>query len=360
MLNFTVGPVQMGESICRLGADQVPYFRTPEFSQVMLENERMLLELAQAPQGSRAVFLTASSTGAMEASVMNTLSAADKALVVDGGSFGHRFVRLLQIHGVPHEVVALAPGESLKAKHLAPYEGAGITAFLVNADETSTGVFYDMALISDFCRRNGAFLIVDAVSAFLTDAVPMDDLGIDLLITGSQKALAVPPGVSVIALAPKALERVAASEVRCMYFNLADALKNGERGQTPFHAGRGHSASDQRAPEGAGGGRGVQVELDRAAALAADFRARIADMPFSLLAESPANGVTALVVGEGVSAKELFSRLKDEHGIWICPNGGELAETVFRVGHMGALTPADNEVLVAALRQVLPVLEAGE
>ena len=221
MLNFTVGPVQMSESVCRLGADQVPYFRTPEFSQVMLENERMLLELASAPAGSRAVFLTASSTGAMEASVMNTLSAADRALVVDGGSFGHRFVQLLEIHGIPHEVLTLAPGESLRAEHLAPYE-------------TSTGTFYDMGLVADFCAREDAFFIVDAVSAFLTDAVPMDELGIDVLITGSQKALAVPPGVSVVALAPRGLDRVAASDVRCMNFNLADALKNGERGQTPF------------------------------------------------------------------------------------------------------------------------------
>ena len=170
----------------------------------------------------------------------------------------------------------------------------------------------------------------------------------------------MPPGVSVIALAPKALERVAASEVHCMYFNLADALKNGERGQTPFTPAVGILLQIHERLRALVEAGGVQVELDRAAALAADFRARIADMPFSLLAESPANGVTALVVGEDISAKELFARLKDEHGIWICPNGGELAETVFRVGHMGALTPADNEVLVTALRQVLSALKAGE
>lgn len=360
MLNFTVGPVQMDEAICRIGAEQVPYFRTPEFSQVMFENESMLLQLAQAPRGSRAVFLTASSTGAMEASVMNTLSSADKALVVDGGSFGHRFVQLLQIHGIPHEVIELAPGESLKAEHLAPFEGVGITAFLINADETSTGVFYDMRLVSDFCRRNDAFFIVDAVSAFLTDAVPMDELGIDLLITGSQKALAVPPGVSVIALAPKALERVERTEVRCMYFDLADALKNGERGQTPFTPAVGILLQVHERLRALVEVGGVQVELDRAAALAQDFRSRIAGMPFSLLAESPANGVTALRVEGGISAKDIFARMKDDHGIWVCPNGGDLAETVFRVGHMGALTTEDNETLVAALTEVLAALEAGE
>ena len=358
MLNFTVGPVQMDERICQLGADQVPYFRTPEFSQVMLENERLFLEFADAPAGSRAVFLTASGTGGMEAAVMNALTSHDRALVVDGGSFGHRFVQLLEIHGIPHETISLLPGESLKAQHLEPYRGTGVTAFLVNADETSTGTFYDMGLIAGFCAEECALLVVDAVSAFLTDELSMAQMGIDVLITGSQKALAVPPGVSVVALGPRGLARVEAAEVRCMYFDLADALRNGERGQTPFTPAVGTLLQINERLRAIAAAGGARAELKRAADLAADFRRRIQGMPFELLSESPANGVTALRVAPGVSAKELFARMKDEHGIWVCPNGGELAESVFRVGHMGALTPADNELLASALAEVLADMEA--
>ena len=113
---------QMDErELCQLGADQVPYFRTPEFSQVMLENERLFLEFADAPAGSRAVFLTASGTGGMEAAVMNALTSHDRALVVDGGKLGHRFVQLLEIHGIPHETISLpAGGEPEGAAILSP------------------------------------------------------------------------------------------------------------------------------------------------------------------------------------------------------------------------------------------------
>ena len=92
MLNFTVGPVMGSDDILAIGAEQVPYFRTPEFSHMMLESERMVLKLAGAPEGSRAVFLTGSGTASMEASVAGLLGENDRALVVDGGSFGHRFV----------------------------------------------------------------------------------------------------------------------------------------------------------------------------------------------------------------------------------------------------------------------------
>ena len=91
MLNFAVGPVQSSSAVLDLGAEQVPYFRTPEFSQVMLENERMMNQLAGAPDGSRTVFITGSGTASMETAVMNTLDHDDKALVVNGGSFGSRF-----------------------------------------------------------------------------------------------------------------------------------------------------------------------------------------------------------------------------------------------------------------------------
>lgn len=104
MLNFTVGPVMCSDEVCSVGGEQVSYFRTPEFSAVMLENERMMLNFAKAPEGSRAAFMTNSSTGSMEAVVMNCFDGTDKVLVIDGGSFGHRFVEICEIHEVPHTV----------------------------------------------------------------------------------------------------------------------------------------------------------------------------------------------------------------------------------------------------------------
>lgn len=339
------------EAVCAIGAEQVPYFRTAEFSATMKENEALMTQFTKAPEGSRVVFITGSGTASMEATVMNVFTPADKVLVVNGGSFGHRFVQLCEIHDIPHTEIALEMGHKLTAEHLAPYEGQGYTGFLVNLDETSTGVLYDISLISQFCHRNNIFLVVDSISSFLADPFNMQALGVDVMITGSQKALACPPGISIIVLAPQAVERVCSREVKSMYFNLKDALKNGERGQTPFTPAVGilrQINARLKEIEGAGG---VESENQRMAALAADFREKIKGLPFTIVSQSLSNAVTPLHP-HNVSAYDIFLKLKDEYNIWVCPNGGDMADKVFRVGHLGALTPADNATLVAALNDL--------
>jgi len=296
---------------------------------------------------------------------MNLLTSDDRALVVNGGSFGARFCKICEIHGVPHDEIRLEVGRRLREEDLTvkdaqiakgtygKNEGKGYTSFIVNMHETSTGVLYDMKLIGDYCRWHGLLLIVDCISSFLCDEFNMAELGADVMITGSQKALACPPGVSVIVLSPRALERVAKNDPKCMYFDLKDALANQERGQTPFTPAVGtllQINARLREIEVAGG---VAAEVQKAKAMAEYFRSRIADLPLEIVSESLSNAVTPLHPTNGMSAYDIFLKLKDEHGIWICPNGGELKDKVFRVGHMGCLTTADYDKLVAALKEEL-------
>ena len=351
MLNFTVGPVMSDDVVRAVGAEQVPYFRTSEFSSIMLENEKLMKKFAKAGDEARTVFITGSGTASMEATVMNVFDKTDKVLVVNGGSFGHRFVELCQIHDIPYEEIKLEPGKALKTEQLAAYNNKGFTGFLVNAHETSTGVHYDMEMISEFCKRNSLFLVVDAISSFLADDFDMKGLGVQVMITGSQKALACPPGISIIVLAPKAVERVNNSEVRSMYFNLKDALKNGERGQTPFTPAVGILRQINARLKEIDAAGGVESENRRMAMLAADFRHKIEGMPFDIVSESLSNAVTPLHP-HNVSAYDIFLCLKDEYGIWVCPNGGDMADKVFRVGHLGALSPDDNTTLVNALKDM--------
>lgn len=105
---------------------------------------------------------------------------------------------------------------------------------MVNAHETSTGVLYDLDLIGDFCKKENIFLVVDAISAFLADDINMKKNNINVMITGSQKALALPAGMALIVVDKKAIERIENNNVKSMYFNLKDYLNNGKRGQTPF------------------------------------------------------------------------------------------------------------------------------
>ena len=351
MINFTVGPVQSSDAVRAIGAEQVPYFRTAEFSELMLENERLVKKFAKASDDSKVVFITGSGSAGMETAIMNTLTPADKAIVVNGGSFGHRFVELCELHKIPFAEIRLQPGKALKAEHLKEFEGKGYTTFIVNKHETSTGVHYDMQLISDFCKRNGLFLIVDCISTFLADPFDMETLGADVMITGSQKALACPPGISVMALSPKALARIEKVKCKCQYLDLKLALKNAERGQTPWTPAVGILRQINARLKEIDANGGVEAEIARTAALANYFRERIKDLPFEIVSESLSNAVTPLHPTTA-SAYDIFLRIKDEYGMWICPNGGDMKDSVFRVGHIGALTTADYDKLIGAFRDL--------
>lgn len=348
MLNFTVGPVMSSDLVCAIGQEQVPYFRTSEFSELMLESERLLKNFAGAQQNARSLFITGSGTASMEAVVMNVFNSQDKVLVVNGGSFGSRFVELCRIHDVPCTSIDLQYGEPLTANHLISYENQGYTGFLVNKHETSTGVHYDMQVISDFCKRNDLFLVVDAISSFLADPFNMEELDVQVMITGSQKALACPPGISIIVLSPKAVMRINHNKVRSMYFDLSDALRNGERGQTPFTPAVGIIRQIHARLKEIDSNGGVNAEVSRTAALAQDFRNKIVGLPFIFFTNCMSNAVTPLHP-LNASAHQIFLTLKDEYGIWICPNGGELKDRVFRVGHIGNLNAEDNSTLVNAM-----------
>ena len=349
MLNFTVGPVMMDDCVRAIGGDQIPYFRTPEFSRIMLENEKRMCAYFGAESGARTIFLTGSGTAAMEAAVVNTLTGKDKVLVVNGGSFGQRFCDICRVHSLRYEAIVCEAGKTLTAAQLAPYENKGFTAFLVNLGETSTGVLYDISLIADFCRRNGLFLIVDSISSFLADPFSMQECGADIVLTGSQKALALAPGLSVLCCNRRAQERIAQTEAHSLYFDLKSYLCDGERGQTPFTPAvsvllQMHARLREIEARG-----GVDEEVHITSQRAVYFRKGIEKLPFALFADRPSAAVTALTLTDPEkSAYRVFEVLKDEYGIFVCPNGGALKNRVFRVGHIGALRNADYDRLLDA------------
>lgn len=351
MLNFTVGPVQSAQEICEIGREQVPYFRTPEFSDMMLQTEEMLLRAAHAPADARAVFLTGSGTASMEAAVINTLTKADKVLVVNGGTFGQRFVDLLTLHGIAHHQLCPPIGQALTDELLTPYDGQGYTAFVVNIHETSTGVHYGTRAIAEFCKRNRLFLIVDAISSFLADALDMEQMGADVVLIGSQKALACSPGISMLLLSAKALQRIEGATPKCMYLDLRAAVQNQLRGQTPFTPAVGILRQIHARLQSIERTGGASAQIARTASLAAYFRAHLQGLPFEIASRSMSNAVTPLHPTTA-GAYEIFTVLKDEYGIWVCPNGGAMRDTLFRVGHIGELTTQDIDTLLAALHDM--------
>lgn len=351
MLNFGVGPVMMHQDVLAIGSEQIPYFRTPEFSYLVLENERLLKKLVGAPDSSRVIFLTSSGTGAMEAVVLNTLTSKDRVLVVNGGSFGMRFKKICDIYGIPSTELRLGFFERLTEEHLEPYTDKGFTSLLVNVHETSTGVLYNMRVIREFCKANRLFLVADAISSFLADPFDMKDYGVNVTILSSQKALALPPGMSYVIVDRNAQERISCNPVRSLYFNFKDYLRDGTRGQTPYTPAVSVMIQLNRRLKMIEA-KGLPNVIGEVAALADDFRQRVADLPLTMPSQSPSNAMTTLMPISR-DAYQIVRLLKDQHGIFVAPNGGELRHRVFRVGHLGAISTRDNVVLAEALRDTI-------
>lgn len=350
-INFTVGPVQASIEVRNVGSEQVPYFRTPEFSEIMLENEKLIKKFANAPENSRVVFITGSGTASMEATIMNVFNEKDKVLVINGGSFGQRFVELCKLYEINYTEIKLPFGHDIDEDILKQYEGQNYTGLLVNIHETSSGQHYNLKLLSDFCKKNNLFLAVDAISSFLADEIDMSKDSIGLMITGSQKALACPPGVSIIVLSEEAIKRVENNNPKCMYLNLKQALKDGERGQTPFTPAVGILRQINVRLKQIDRTGGPKTEIERTESLAKYFRNEVRNLPLEIVPESASNAVTTLHPLNG-DAYEIFTILKDEYNIWVCPNGGELKNKVFRVGHIGELQKSDYDKLLTALRDM--------
>lgn len=352
MLNFTLGPVMSNDYILKIGAEQTPYFRTPEFSKINLENEQLIKELLYASEDSRAIFLTGSGTAGMEATVMNVFNEDDKVLIVNGGGFGQRFVDMCNLHNIDCDDIKLEFGHCLTKEMLNQYDGRDYTAFMVNICETSSGVYYDIDLISEFCKKNDLLLVVDAISSFLANDLNMVKHGVDVVIIGSQKALACPPGIAIIVLDEKAVERVENNTCKSMYFDIEDMLVNGIRGQTPYTPAitiilQLNARLKQLKEDG-----GIEAELKRISDLAQDFRNKITEFPVEVKTNCLSNSVTTVHSNEKIEAN-LVEILKNEYDIWVSTARDDLSETMlFRVGHMGDLTPEDNDILIEALRDM--------
>ena len=202
---FTIGPVEMFPETLEIGGKQVPYFRNDEFSQVVFSASAGLKRLLFNENG-KIILLTCSGTGAMEATIMNCFTKKDNLIIIDGGSFGHRFTQICDTHEIPYKAVKVEQGETLTKDMIDEVIDSGkFTGFLVNLDETSIGQLYDIQMISEVCEEHRLLLVVDAISAFLADEVNMDKYGIDAVILSSQKALSLAPGLSVVALSERML-----------------------------------------------------------------------------------------------------------------------------------------------------------
>ena len=334
-----------------IGALQLPYNRTEQFSQITFEIIKDLKYLF-GTQGDVVIF-SASGTGAMEAVIFNFLDQSDKVLIVNGGVLGQRWVDLCIQHKIPFEQIILDPGQPISLEALDyRLSSQGYSTLLINAHETSTGLIYDTKAIGKLTQKYGVFFVVDAISTICADIFMMDEWHVDVSLLSTQKALALPPGLSFLALNKKAKLRLETKTCQSYYFDIKVYLANQSRGQMPFTPVIGHFMMLQERLKDIKL-HGIDFFVSRHSKLAEFFRKGLQGLPLSFLPNSPSNALTAISCPEDIDAFDLVKRLAAGFNCFVAPNGGDLKHRVFRVSHLGEQNKTDIDFLINALKDTL-------
>jgi aspartate aminotransferase-like enzyme len=351
---FSPGPTPVPERVLLAMAGPVMHHRDPGYEVLFQEVREGLQYVFQTKQ--EVLVLASSGTGAMEAAVCNTLSAGDETLVVRGGKFGERWGEICEAYGVnvtPLDVTwgqAVDPGLIKKALDAKPT----IKAVLVQASETSTGVMHPIKEIADIVKnRAGTILIVDAISALGVSDLPMDQWGIDVLVSGSQKALMLPPGLAFIALSAKAWGFAEKSNLPKFYFNLKEELAVAQKNQSQFTPAISLVVGLREALKMLKE-EGLENVFKRHEKLAQATREAVKALGLELFAPmAPSNALTAIKAPEGVDGKKLKKNFEDQFGLIIAGGQSQLKGKIIRIAHIGYFQPLDIIQAVSALELVL-------
>jgi aspartate aminotransferase-like enzyme len=330
------------------------HHRAPAFQPVF---EEVRTNLKKVFQTEREVLVLASSgTGAMEAAVANTLNPGDKAVVVRGGKFGERWSELCVSFGVETVNVDVEYGKAVDpAAVRAAFERVpDARALLVQASETSTGVYHPLQELALIARGTPErMIIVDGISAIGVHNIPMDEWGLDVVVSGSQKSWLLPPGLAFIALSERAARAVRSSKNARYYFDLRSELDNQLENQTAYTPAVSLIAGLREALEIILT-EGLDAVFARHEALARATRAAMVALGLELLAaDSPSFACTAVNVPKGVDGKALVKHLRDRYDVTLAGGQGQLVGKIFRIGHMGDVDSFDTIAAIAALEMAL-------
>lgn len=350
---LTPGPTQVPPEVLLRMSQPLIHHRTPEFDQLFAEVQEGLRWLFQTEHD--VLILAASGTGAMEAAVANTCAAGDTVIVVNGGKFGERWLKICQAFGVQSVEIKVAWGTAVHAAAVAQalQDHPEARAVLLQASETSTTVLHPVEQIAALTRNTGTLLIVDGITAVGATDTPMDRWGIDILITGSQKALMLPPGLAFIALNAKAWSRVENATLPRFYFDLRRERKEQQKHTTAYTPAISliyglHEVLRLLRAEG------LEHIFARHARLAAATRAAAQALDLRLLAPAhPSPAATGVWLPGGVDGSRLLTYMRDRMGVDIAGGQDHLKGKVARIAHIGYAGPFDVITAISTLEMAL-------
>ena len=352
---FTPGPTMVPPEVLSELAKPIVHHRAPEFIPIFESVCKDLKYLFQTEQ--EVLTLNTTGTGAMEAAVVNLLSEGDKVIVIVGGKFGERWAEICKAYKVNVIEISVEWGNDLPPAELAKAlnENSDVKAVFTTLCETSTGVLFDVKGFAELTRDKEVALVVDAVSGLGADVLKMDEWGIDVVVTSSQKALMCPPGLAFIALSEKAWKLVEKSNLPKYYLDLKKYKKSQTKFQTPYTAGVTLLMGLKKALEMIKA-EGIENVWKRHAKLAKAIREAVIAIGLEPFSKAPSNTVVSIKAPEGISAGDIKKLIRDKYGITIAGGQAQLKGKIFRIATLGYATDTDVMMVISALELVLEKL----
>jgi len=350
---LTPGPTPLPPQVCEAMARPIIHHRTPQFQAVLKEVTEGLKLVFQTKND---VFILASSgTGAMEAAVVNLLSPGDSALAIQGGKFGERWTEICQAYGITAEVMDVEWGEAADPSQIEKKLKANpkIKAVFTTLCETSTGVTNDIEAIGKAVKETAAVLVVDAISGLGAIPLSTDAWSCDIVVSGSQKGLMLPPGLGFISVSPKAWKLIESAKSPKYYFDLEAAKKALEKTDTPFTPAINLVVALSEALNMMKADSLENIFL-RHKKMAEATRQAMKALGLELFAPTCASdAVTAVKVPAGIDGEKLVKTMRDTYDVTIAGGQAELKGKVFRIAHMGYIEKTDIIAGISCLEKVL-------
>ncbi len=356
---MTPGPTPIPYQVSLVQAEPIIHHRTPAYTELFV---RMVEGLKKALlTGNDLLTFAASGTGAMEGAVSNCFSPGDRVLVAAGGKFGQRFAEICKVYKIDAEFYEYPWDEAADPEVITRYleENPELKGVLVTHSETSTGVVNDIEVIGKAVKDTPAILVVDSISGAGALELRTDDWNIDVLVTGSQKALMTPPGLAAAAVSPKAWEFIEKADSPAYYFCFKKARKkyNSDNPESPYTPAvslvKAMSVAVDLLME-----EGLDAVWERHRVLAMCTRAAVEAMGLELFPKvlERAYAVTAVKAPEGIGGGDIVRHMNRVHGVIIAGGQDRLKGQIFRIGHVGYYNFFDMVVTLSALEMTLKEL----
>ena len=343
-LLFTPGPTPIPPEALLAMAQPIDYHRSNATAALIKDVLEKLKHVFQTEND--VLFLTSSGTGAMEGAVVNLLSRGDKAIVIRSGKFGERWGEICNAYGVEVIPIDVTWGNSVEPHIVESVlaEHTDVKAVFATLCETSTGVLHDIEALARLTRIRPTLLVVDAVSALGADDLQMDNWGVDVVVSCSQKGLMTPPGLAFAALNQRAWNAVELSDLPKYYLDFRKAYESGLEGSVPYTPAVTLLTALQHALNSICA-EGIQNTIARHNGLALATRSAIKALGLPLFAASPANTLTSIRLPEDVDGKALINLMRDKYGITYAGGQSQLSGKIVRIAHLGWMN--ENDVIVA-------------